>query len=135
MSSAEGVDALERKREAGGMERQLTPRRREARQRLRCIAGHLRGIAGMLDSGANWAEAVDQIRAVRRALKRVALLMLAEHLEGIAHLGNAESDDEAMEQALRETRFALLGVPSMKDVEWDEAPGPGLGEEKACAIV
>lgn len=89
----------------------------------------------MLDSGTNWAEAVDQIRAVRRALKRVALLMLAEHLEVIADLGSAEWDDEAMEQALRETRFALLGVPSMKDVEWDKAPAPQLGEEKACPLV
>ena len=58
-----------------------SPRRRDARRRLHCIAGHLHGIGGMVDTGFG-RDACDQIRAVRRAMNCVTLLLLEEHLEG-----------------------------------------------------
>lgn len=135
MSVADGVDTLEGSQVAGGATRQLTPRRREARQRLRCIAGHLRGIGGMLDAGTDWPEAVEQVRAVSRALDRVTLLLLAEYIEATADLGGAAWDDEDMGRVMREICNVLLGGPSNRDAAGHKAFGRGLGEGEACSRV
>jgi DNA-binding FrmR family transcriptional regulator len=135
MSLAEGVDTLERSQEAGGATRQLTPRRREARQRLRCIAGHLRGIGRMFDAETDWPEAVEQVRAVSRALDRVTLLLVAETIEATADLERAARSDEDMQRVMREICNVLLGAPSTRNAAGHESSGRGLGEGEACSAV
>jgi len=115
LPSAQTAADLERRRPATGAERRLTLHRLEARQRLRCIAGHLRGIGGMVEAGSGWRETVTQIRAVRRALNDVVLILLAEHLAAI--VAGAQSDDEAINLTLLETKNALLGGLGMGDTE------------------
>ena len=130
-----GVRSSEQEPGAGSPDRQLTPRRREARQGLRCIAGHLRGIGGMLSAGTDWAESVDQIRAVRRALTRVALLLLEEHIETLAASSRDAWDSETMDRAVHDTCDALLGGPAAEDGERGEAFPFGLGQEGGCPSV
>ncbi len=87
----------------------------------------------MIDAGTDWAEAVHQIRAVRRALNRVALLLLAEQLEAAAASSHDGWNDETMERVLRETRDALLGGPATRDAQQGVAFAPGLeAGEAAC---
>ena len=107
-------------REAGGESRVLAWRRRDARRRLRCIAGHLQGISGMLEAGSSRG-AFDQIRAVRRAMNGVTLLLLEEHLETTAASSHDEWDDESLDRVWRETRDALFGVRAKGDDERGEA--------------
>ena len=122
LSSAQTEAAMERIRPAGGAEPRLTPHRLEARQRLRCIAGHLRGVGGMVEAGTGWKETVTQIRAVRGALNDVVLILLAEHLAAI--VAGAQSDDAAIDLTLLETKSALLGGLVMDDAEERSFGGP-----------
>lgn len=131
ISSLEREDTLRRRRASGGGYRQFTWRRRDAGRRLHCIAGHLRGIGRMVDAGST-RDVFDQIRAVRRALRRVSLLLLEEHIEKTAALSHSAWDNETMERALLETRDALLGDPVTEGGGWDETFPLGQSEEDAC---
>lgn len=50
-------------------------------RRLHCAAGHLQGIAGMVEGGANCETLVHQTLAVQAALRQVNRLILKYHLE------------------------------------------------------
>jgi DNA-binding FrmR family transcriptional regulator len=100
---------------------------------LRCIAGHLRGVGGMVEAGIEWRQAVNQIRAVRRALNDVVLILLAEHLAAI--VAGAQSDDAAINLTLLETKSALLGGPVMDDTEERSSDGPDREGGQGCLPV
>lgn len=50
-------------------------------RRLHCAAGHLQGIAGMVEGGANCESLVRQTLAVQAALRQVNRLILKYHFE------------------------------------------------------
>ena len=133
LSSAQTEAAMEGGRPAGGAERRLTPHRVEARQRLRCIAGHLRGVGGMVEVGTGWRETVTQIRAVRRALNDVVLILLAEHLATI--VAGAQTDDAAIEMTLLETKSALLGGLVIDDAQGRSIDGHDREGGQGCLHV
>ena len=89
---------------------------------MRCIAGHLRGVGGMVEAGSGWRETVTQIRAVRRAVNDVVLILLAEHLAAI--VAGAQSADPAIDLALLETKSALLGGLVIDDAQGRSFGGP-----------
>jgi hypothetical protein len=66
-------------------------------------------------------DACGQIRAVRRAMNCVTLLLLEEHLEATSASCRDGWDDEMIDRAIRETRDALFGVPATGDGERGEA--------------
>jgi len=133
VSSVEAGDPLQGARRTDGEARRLTPRRRDARRRLHCIAGHLEGLAGLVE--ADKVRVVpDQIRAVRRALNRVTLLVLEEHLEAIA-VWSPEWDDERTRRAVRETWAALFGVPATGEGERSQTFPLECRKEDGCASV
>ena len=70
----------------------------------------------MVEAGAGWRETVTQIRAVRRALNDVVLILLAEHLAAI--VAGPQSDDAAIDLTLLETKSTLL--------ETDDTQGRGM---------
>jgi DNA-binding FrmR family transcriptional regulator len=49
-------------------------------RRLRSAAGHLRGVAGMVEGGADCGSVLRQELAVRAALREINRLMLRHHL-------------------------------------------------------
>jgi DNA-binding FrmR family transcriptional regulator len=59
----------------------LTEVQQDAIRRLRCTEGHTRGVARMVESGADCVAVVRQIKAVQGALDKVAQMLLYQHLE------------------------------------------------------
>jgi DNA-binding FrmR family transcriptional regulator len=67
--------------------------------RLARVEGQVRGVSRMLDEGQYCTDVIDQITAARRALERIALLVMRRHLnscvkEGIAAGRGEEMTDE-----------------------------------------
>lgn len=58
-----------------------TALRREAEMRLSRAEGQLRGIKRMVAENAYCIDVLQQISAVRRAVDRVALMLLRDHME------------------------------------------------------
>ncbi len=54
---------------------------RDLANRLKRAEGQLRGVAGMVATGAYCIDVLQQISAVRRALDKIALVLLQDHLE------------------------------------------------------
>jgi DNA-binding FrmR family transcriptional regulator len=50
------------------------------RNRLRSVAGHIRGVIKMVDEDAPCLDVVKQLQAVQGAIGRVAALLLEEHV-------------------------------------------------------
>ncbi len=87
----------------------------------------------MVEAGSGWRETVTQIRAVRRALNDVVLILLAEHLAAI--VAGAQSDDEAINLTLLETKNALLGGLGMGDTERRNVDEPDRQGGQGCLHV
>lgn len=81
-------------------------------RRLRCAAGHVRGIAAMVEGGADCESLVRQTRAVQGALGRVNCLILKHHVETCVRVTLSGSDSAASEACLAEvvSLYQLLGV-------------------------
>jgi CsoR family transcriptional regulator, copper-sensing transcriptional repressor len=54
---------------------------RDLANRLKRAEGQLRGVAGMVAEGAYCIDVLQQISAVRRALDKIALVLLQDHLD------------------------------------------------------
>ena len=72
---------------------------RDLANRLKRAEGQLRGIAGMVATGAYCIDVLQQISAVRRALDKIALVLLQDHLEtcvadALSERGPREKIDE-----------------------------------------
>lgn len=86
-----------------------------------------------MEAGTGWRETVTQIRAVRRALNDVVLILLAEHLATI--VAGAQTDDAAIEMTLLETKSALLGGLVIDDTEGRSIDGPDREGGQGCLHV
>ena len=87
----------------------------------------------MVEAGIDWRQAVNQIRAVRRGLNDVVLILLAEHLATI--VAGAQTDDAAIEMTLLETKSALLGGLVIDDTEGRSIDGPDREGGQGCLHV
>ena len=87
----------------------------------------------MVEAGTGWRETVTQIRAVRRALNDVVLILLAEHLATI--VAGAQTDDAAIEMTLLDTKSALLGGLVIDDTEGRSIDGPDREGGQGCLHV
>ena len=87
----------------------------------------------MVEAGSGWRETVTQIRAVRRAVNDVVLILLAEHLAAI--VAGAQSDDGAINLTLLETKSVLLSGLVMDDTEERSSDGPDREGGQACLPV
>ena len=59
----------------------IDEQRKDARRRLRSIAGHVSGILRMIEDGRYCIDVIRQIEAVEGALGRVKARLLSRHLE------------------------------------------------------
>ena len=68
--------------------------------RLARVEGQVRGISRMLEEGQYCVAVIDQITAARRALERVALLIMQRHLNSCVKNGMAAGRGEDMTKEL-----------------------------------
>lgn len=68
--------------------------------RLARVEGQVRGVSRMLDEGQYCIDVIDQITAARRALERVALLVMRRHLNSCVKNGMAAGRGEDMTKEL-----------------------------------
>ena len=74
--------------------------------RLRSIAGHVRGIERMVDDGEYCVDVVNQILAVQRALQKVNAMVLDRHLHTCVTTAIRGEDPDQRERVIGE----ILGV-------------------------
>jgi len=68
--------------------------------RLARVEGQVRGISKMLQDGKYCVDVIDQITAARRALEKVALLVMQRHMNSCVKTGMAEGRGEALTEEL-----------------------------------
>ncbi|MDT7884466.1 MAG: metal-sensitive transcriptional regulator [Thermoflexus sp.] len=74
----------------------------EVLRRLRSVAGHVEGIARMVEEDAYCIDIIRQIQAVQRALAKVNDLVLAQHLRTCVTTAIRGEDPEERERVLEE---------------------------------
>lgn len=105
---------MEYRFEEGRLELQRTPVEREPLlRRLGRIEGQVRGLTQMVASDRHCLEAVQQINAINAALREVALLMIAEHLEAGVSAAVAQSEGASvMDEMMTVLRAAMRQPPT-----------------------
>ena len=79
--------------------------------RLRSAEGHVRGIIGMVESGAVCQDVVQQVQAVQGALREVNRLLVHHHLQNCLRAALADPDPAVREHAIADvlTLYRLAG--------------------------
>jgi DNA-binding FrmR family transcriptional regulator len=75
--------------------------------RLRRIEGQARGIARMVDEDAYCIDVLTQITAVKRALEKVAVGLLDDHLRGCVADAARDEDPQRAEAIIAEATAAI----------------------------
>lgn len=76
--------------------------------RLARVEGQVRGISKMLQDGKYCVDVIDQITAARRALEKVALLVMQRHMNSCVKTGMAEGRGETLTEELVESLDRFL---------------------------
>jgi CsoR family transcriptional regulator, copper-sensing transcriptional repressor len=84
--------------------------KRDVLNRLRSIAGHVNGIARMVEEDKYCIDVIHQVEAVQAALDRVSLLVLDDHMHHCVTNAIRSGDPAEGERVLGELRevFAAL---------------------------
>ncbi len=78
--------------------------KRDVLNRLRSIAGHVNGIARMVEDDKYCVDVIHQIEAVQSALDRVSLLVLDDHMHHCVTNAIRSGDPAEGERVLAELR-------------------------------
>jgi DNA-binding FrmR family transcriptional regulator len=70
--------------------------------RLRSIAGHVNGVARMVEEGAYCIDVIQQIQAVQAALSKVSTRVLDDHLHSCVTTAIQGDDPAERERVLQE---------------------------------
>jgi DNA-binding FrmR family transcriptional regulator len=76
--------------------------------RLARVEGQVRGISRMLDEGKYCIDVIDQITAARRALEKVALLVMQRHMNSCVKDAMASGRGETLTTELVESLDKFL---------------------------
>jgi len=76
--------------------------RGKAAARLRSIEGHVRGVQRMVEEGAYCIDIIKQINAVQRAVDKVNLMLLEDHLQHCATSAIRAADPSERERTIAE---------------------------------
>ncbi|HUV86191.1 MAG TPA: metal-sensitive transcriptional regulator [bacterium] len=76
--------------------------------RLARVAGQVRGVSRMLNEGQYCIDVIDQITAARRALERIALLVMQRHLNSCVKDGMAAGRGEDLTKELVDSIYKFL---------------------------
>ncbi len=72
--------------------------------RLRCVEGHTRGVARMVEDGADCLDLIRQVKALQGALDKITLLVVENHLDDCL-----PSALESGDPAVRKRALTLFG--------------------------
>jgi len=72
----------------------------DLKARLARVEGQIRGVSKMLDEGKYCIDVLDQITAARRALEKVALLVMSRHMNSCVKKAMAEGRGETLTDEL-----------------------------------
>lgn len=82
-------------------------------KRLARVEGHVRGLTQMVEADRHCLEAVQQINAINSALRELALLMIAEHLEaGVRAAVELNDGASVMDEMITVLRSATRHAPA-----------------------
>lgn len=87
--------------------------KKAARQRLASAAGHINGIARMVDEDKYCIDVIKQIQAVQAALNKVSTLILDNHLHTCVTTAVRGDDPDERERVLEEVT-SVFAVTSRK---------------------
>lgn len=76
--------------------------------RLARVEGQVRGVTKMLQDGKYCVDVINQITAARRALEKVALLVMQRHMNSCVKTGMVEGRGEALTEELVESLDKFL---------------------------
>lgn len=82
-------------------------RKGDYEKRLRRIEGQVRGIARMVDNDAYCIEVLTQIAAAKRALEKVAVGLLDDHLRGCVTDAARDDDPRRADEIIAEATAAI----------------------------
>lgn len=82
-------------------------RKSDYEKRLRRIEGQVRGIARMVDNDAYCIEVLTQIAAAKRALEKVAVGLLDDHLRGCVTDAARDDDPRRADEIIAEATAAI----------------------------
>lgn len=81
-------------------------------KRLARVEGQVRGLTQMVDADRHCLEAVQQINAINSALRELALLMIAEHLQaGISAAVQAQDGAAVLDELITVLRTGMRQSP------------------------
>ena len=81
--------------------------KRGARNRLRTIQGHLRGVERMIEEDAYCIDVIKQLQAVQRAIEKVEQTVLANHLRTCVSDAIRSADESRREHVITEVLDVL----------------------------
>lgn len=82
-------------------------RKDDYQARLRRIEGQVRGISRMVDADTYCIDVLTQITAVKRALEKVAIGLLDDHLRGCVADAARDDDPRRAEEIIAEATAAI----------------------------
>lgn len=77
-------------------------KRRKIISRLRTVAGHVRAIERMVEDGTYCVDVMRQVLAIQKALDRVKVLLLEDHLEHCATTAIRSDNADERERTIAE---------------------------------
>ena len=78
--------------------------KRDVLNRLRSVAGHVNGIARMVEEDQYCIDVINQVQAVQAALNKVSLLVLDDHMHTCVTEAIRSDDPDERERVLSEIR-------------------------------
>ena len=76
-------------------------------KRLRRVEGQVRGVQRMVESDTYCIDVLTQVTAIKRALEKVSVLLVEDHLRGCVLSAARAGDEDAAEVHLAEAAMAM----------------------------
>jgi DNA-binding FrmR family transcriptional regulator len=77
-------------------------KRQKILARLRSVAGHVRGVERMVEDNAYCVDVMKQVLAIQKAMDRINVMLLEDHLEHCATTAIRSSDASERERTIAE---------------------------------
>ena len=87
--------------------------KKQVANRLRSVAGHINGVARMVDEDVYCIDVIHQINAVQSALNKVSLLVLDDHMHHCLTDAIRGGTDEDAERVLAELKEAFEALSKL----------------------
>ena len=90
--------------------------------RLKSIEGHVRGVQRMVEDDQYCIDILNQTSAIRKALEKVDLMILENHLETCVTTAIRSNDPSERERVIRELLLLFQGGSGIGLARWMQAP-------------